>query len=253
MNSSNILGEVLKFATTSIPDKCEMCTRIFGNMPSPPLLLKTVENNGLVKNQYLCKYCWCECLDSSSSNFSRHIKVSEIKASIRTLANPEWDETKKKSFVSREWLSIRRGEILFQKHRVTKTQAKADFYEKEIYNYLRREFTKEKANYKARQEMLKGIELRQKKWFCERNSREWTKEIKLRKITKWFSDRKIPYKLYTHLVYELSRCSLCVPTWEQLGDEYTLKYCLSLSLHQESVCIKRTQWRCTLPEWFNEL
>jgi hypothetical protein len=183
MNSSNILGEVLKFATAPIPKMCEMCNRLNQQVTSPLHLLKTISCSGLVKNKYLCMWCWCSNLPSDITR--------DVAASIRTLANPEWDEKKKKSFVKKEWKLITSGEYLFQRHRLKRTQAKADFYEKEIYKSLR-------SWLKNKQEEIKKKTLslidHTKKRLCFLNSSNWIKEINTQRFVKWYIEKKIKYE-----------------------------------------------------------
>lgn len=202
-------------------------------------------------NKYYCEGCWCMVI-----TYDTNILQDKVAKDIKKVY-PNFDETQ----IKKELKLIKQGGLLFKTHRIKKTQEKAKLYEKFVYSALRERFAMKKQEQRDTAEyhkysITKYITNKQKR-DCKANSNHWVKEIRQRKIAKWFAERKIPQKFYSYITSQLYNHSL-LPTWEKFA-EYYEGHTASLNVwadayEQKGDLIKAKQHRCPpLPKWWNDL
>jgi len=172
-------------------------------------------------------------------------------------ANPTFDEKQ----IKKELKLIHNCELLFKTHRIKKTQEKAKLYEEYVYSALREYFARVKKNHKdeaqAHQDSIAKYIMKKRMIVCKNNSNHWIKEIRQRKIAKWFVERKIPQKFYSIITSQLyNYCSF--PTWEKFAEYYEAHTAnqneWANTYERKGDLVKAKQTRCPpLPNWWNEL
>jgi len=160
--------------------------------------------------------------------------------------------------MKKEMKKIIGNEYLFQTHRLKKTQEKSKKYEELIYSNLRHNFSRERTIQKEKtqekkEEVTKCIQ-KYKMKICAHNSHYWVREIRTRKISKWYVDRKIPEKFYMLITSQMYN-HYTFPTWEKFAERYD---CHARVGNQEAQKytdpIKRKQHTFpALPNWWYEL
>ena len=202
-----------------------------------------------VKDEWFCGACWCKILNLPLTNNSVKTKIKE--------ANPTFDDKK----IAKEIKMISDNELLFKTHRVKKTQEKAKLYEDWVYDYLRTNLANVKQSHKntsqAHQDSINQFIQKKKKSICSTNSRHWIKEIRMRKISKFYADRKMPHKFYAYIASQMFN-HWGFPTWEQFAEQYrghaNNQNSWADNYEQHGNLIKAKQVRCPpVPEWWNEL
>jgi hypothetical protein len=280
MNNGDLLSrEIIPFATAPKPSNCDKCKKLGTDLhlhkqysaehffahprysqrvkainQFPKELRETEEDIDMIEcvmedkieNQYLCSTCFCERLEIKQPYGILNGTKNSIKAFIRE-EHPEWDEKKLTSAVNREMKLITEDKLLFKKHRVRKTQEKADEYEVWVYNDLRNQFKQVKqtqkdiheGNKKAKSECFEKMKMIK----CASISRELVKEIKMTLIAKWFANKKIPYEFFAWVTGQRFNHHE-LPSWKRFADDY--------EQHAEWESDRRR--RCPpLPAWFKEL
>lgn len=223
-----------------------------------------IETKYSEKNEWLCNMCFCNRLTTVFENLRLYDTRYEPDETIQTIdkliqqEHPDWDKKKINTEVKKELKKIIGNEYLFQTHRLKKTQEKAKKYEELIYSNLRHNFSRSRKNLNKRTQ-LKERELalytqKHKMEVCSTNSRYWVREIRTRKISKWYVDRKIPEKFYMLITSQMYN-HYTFPTWEKFAERYD---CLARVGNQEAQRftdpIKRKQHTFpALPNWWYEL
>tara|TARA_R110000868_G_scaffold1707_1_gene13746 strand:- start:11 stop:856 length:846 start_codon:yes stop_codon:yes gene_type:complete len=245
MNNADLLShQILPFAVAPIPSCCFKCglptpntLRIFKtpiynhtfthkNFPKKYYslneipkefkdyeeLMATVEAKSFFSedNKHYCEGCWC-----MTSSFIVKDKIAEL---IKN-ANPNFDEKQ----INREIKLIRDGGLLFKTHRIKKTQEKAKLYEEYVYSALREWFANERKRQKntaqKHQQSITNYITSVKTRVCKTNSNHWIREIRQRKISKWYIERKISHKFYSFITSQMYNY-LNLPTWEKFAENY---------------------------------
>jgi len=201
-------------------------------------------------NKYYCEGCWC--MTVANTNILEYKVAKDIKKAYPNFNEPQ---------IKKELKLIKEGELLFKTHRIKKTQEKAKLYAEFVYSALRERFAMMK------QDQIKTTQLLQNditKYFqkkrmivCKNNSNHWVKEIRQRKIAKWFAERKIPQKFYSITTSQLYNHSP-FPNWEKIAEYYEGH---TASQNEWANCyerkgdlVKANQTRCPpLPKWWNDL
>jgi hypothetical protein len=172
-------------------------------------------------------------------------------------AYPNFDEPQ----IKKELKLIKEGGLLFKTHRIKKTQEKAKLYEEYVYSALRERFAmlkeaqREDAEY-HKNSIAKYITKKQMR-VCKENSNHWVKEIRQRKIAKWFAERKIPHKFYSIITSQMYNHSP-FPNWEKFAEYYeghtASQNSWANAYEQRGDLVKANQYRCPpLPKWWNDL
>jgi hypothetical protein len=199
-----------------------------------------------VENEWFCDGCWVKKVGFNTNYTSVHTAIKS--------ANPDFDEKK----VKKEIKLIADNELLFKTHRIKKTQEKAKLYEEYTYSHLRDQFAKvrktQKHTAEAYQSAVNIFIQKTRQTACSNNSRHWIKEIRQRKIAKWFAERKISHKFHSYITAQMYNHYEC-PTWADFAKRYEghadnenryADQCADL--------VKSKQRRCPpLPEWWYKL
>jgi hypothetical protein len=202
-------------------------------------------------NRYYCEGCWCMTV-ANDTNILQDKVAKDIKK-----AYPNFDETQ----IKKELKLIKEGGLLFKTHRIKKTQEKAKLYAEFVYSALRswfailKEGQRDNAEY-HKHSIAKYITKKQMR-VCKENSNHWVKEIRQRKIAKWFAERKIPQKFYSIITSQMYNCSP-FPTWERFAENYEGHSAhlneWANSYERKGDLVKAKQTRCPpLPKWWNDL
>lgn len=250
MNNADLLShQILPFAIHSRPSCCDKCKAVlplhifkvptvkhtFAHQSFPQKyyslqdipkeirdnedLMATVEPASVFgeENKWFCDKCWCW-------EVAYHTNILQLKvAKAIKNANPNFDEKQ----INKEIKLIKEGGLLFKTHRIKKTQEKAKLYEEYVYSALRERFSmlkKEHLDYAKyhKNSIAKYIE-KVKMKVCKDNSRQWVKEIRQRKIAKWFAERKISYKFHNWITSQMyNHCPF--PTWEEFSLPFSFAY-----------------------------
>jgi hypothetical protein len=289
MNNADLLSqEIIQFATSPLPKTCDKCKRI--STPTELRLMKTYSHNCYythsslphkvrklsdivtelkedkykiyeinveleenVRNNYLCSTCFCleiGCRASRQHRSELHSCLNEHFLEEHPDRDSEWIRKN----VKKEANLIINDKILFKKHRIHKTQEKADKYEIWIYDNLRKRMKNDK------EQARKEVEYRKEEIFeffntmkkkkCKIISREWEREIKMTLIAKWFAEKKIPYHFFAWVTIQFIHFPL--PTWEQMKEGYEQSYWSASRYYLSQVGISMYA-RPALPAWFKDL
>ena len=231
MNNTDLLKKVFEFAFEPIPDKCFDCdvrtkelhlwktflakqkitfpnvNKVFFNKNDIPR--KICDNKDLVesmkvetiisnKTVYRCSTCWCMNLRNTVNLGLYTAIIAEVQ-----LHNPSLDEKKARVKAKKELRLIYEDEILFKNHRIEKTKQKEERYRNIVYKALCEQFhslREEQRDFgiQIKDDMLSSVN-KNKIYFCRIMSTRWTNEIKIRKIAKLFSDKKISYECFFYI------------------------------------------------------
>jgi hypothetical protein len=286
MNNADLLShQILPFVLAPIPSCCDSCKlptpntlRLFKystaihnfthkSFPKEYLslqdipngfknnedLMATVEAVSVFNefNKYYCDGCWCMTV-ANTTNILQDKVAKDIKKTY-----PNFNATQ----IKKELKLIKEGELLFKTHRIKKTQEKAKLYAEFVYSALRERFAmlkeaqREYAEY-HKHTIAKYIIKKQMR-VCKDNSNHWVKEIRQRKIAKWFAERKIPHKFYSITTSQLYNHSP-FPNWEKFAEYYeghsANQNGWANCYEREGDLVKANQYRCPpLPKWWNDL
>jgi hypothetical protein len=203
-------------------------------------------------NQWYCDRCWWRNVAYHTPIYNEGWVADAIKK-----ANPTFDEKQ----IKKELKLIHNCELLFKTHRIKKTQEKAKLYEEFVYSALREFYALVKKELKdegqAHQDSIAKYIMKKRMRVCRDNSNHWVKEIRQRKIAKWFAERKIPQKFYSITASQLYNHSP-FPTWEEITKYYEgyteNQNRLANGYEQKGDLVKAKQYRCPpLPKWWNDL
>jgi len=285
MNNADLVShQILPFVLAPIPSRCERCKlpttnslRLFKkttaihtfthkSFPKEYLSLQDIpkefkDNEDLMatiepvsvfneENNHYCEGCWCMVV--ANTNILENYVAEDIKK-----AYPNFDAKQ----IKKEIKLIEEGGLLFKTHRIKKTQEKAKLYAEFVYSALRERFAYLKEAQRADAEyhknsIAKYITKKQMS-VCKNNSKHWVKEIRQRKIAKWFAERKIPQKFYSIITSQLyNHCSF--PTWKKFAEYYEGHTAnqneWANSYERSGDLVRAKQTRCPpLPKWWNDL
>lgn len=301
MNCSDLVGEIFSFAFQPKPNKCDVCkvyttdlhlwkkvegetkfvspNGIFYSVAEIKDILEfnnpvrnldilngiSIESKYEEKNCWKCSSCFCSNLGVLDPNSITH-KTIQKKLEEE---NPERENRKIWTALRRELRLIIENKLLFQTHRIKKTQEKAKLYENLVYQDLKRkvvsvfESGKFDIKYKEKRlELEKEYQRNTIKKICKERSEkflreikakqdkkirklrdlsnEWVKEIRMRKIAKLYFQKKIPHSFYYYITSQMY-CCYPFPTWEEFAKRYT-----NYSSNPDFKC-------SPLPEWWYSL
>ena len=216
-----------------------------------------IETKYSEKNEWLCNMCFCNRLTTMFEKLQLQNTTCAITETIQE-EHPDWDTKKINTEMKKEMKKIIGNEYLFQTHRLKKTQEKSKKYEELIYSNLRHNFSRERTIQKEKtqekkEEVTECIQ-KYKMNICAHNSRYWVREIRTRKISKWYVDRKIPEKFYMLITSQMYN-HYTFPTWEKFAERYDRHAQVGNQEAQRYTDpIKRKQHTFpALPNWWYEL